>query len=221
MTLSKATNKIHAVLFDLDGTLVDTAPDLVAALNLSLNDHGFQSVELSAVREAASHGSLALVKAAVGQSSDEQQYSIQQGLLNHYQVVNGKFSRLFDGVSEFLSHLDDLNIPYGVVTNKPARFTRPLMHALALTDRVKTVISGDSTQFSKPHVAPMLLAAQQINCHPEKILYLGDAERDLIAAQNSAMHGGIALWGYIGPNDSPNDWPHSYSYTHPKMIILE
>ncbi|QFU22890.1 HAD hydrolase-like protein [Shewanella eurypsychrophilus] len=210
---------IKAVLFDLDGTLADTAPDLVAALNLSLEQLGHSSVTLTQMRHIASNGSMALVKAALPHASEHEQLHAQQELLRFYEQINGDNCYLFDGIPQLLAHLDSVGLPYGIITNKPARFTRPLIAALGLTSRMKTVISGDSTLFAKPHVAPMLLASQQISVCPENILYLGDAERDLLAAKYSAMIGGTALWGYISDNDQPENWPSQHNFNTPFEVL--
>jgi len=205
---------VKAVLFDLDGTLADTAPDLVQALNLSLDEAGFTIQVLGAMRHAASHGSLFLVQTAIPEADERVQINIQQALLRHYARINGDHSRLFDDLPELLSLLDSQAIPYGVVTNKPARFARPLIEKLGLTYKLKALISGDSTRYAKPHTAPMLLAAQQIATAPQDILYLGDAERDLVAAHNASMLGGVALWGYLSPTDKPDTWPADRQFEH-------
>jgi 2-phosphoglycolate phosphatase len=205
---------VKAVLFDLDGTLADTAPDLVQALNLSLDEAGFTIQVLGAMRHAASHGSLFLVKTAIPEADERVQIDIQQAMLRHYARINGDHCRLFDDLPELLSLLDSQAIPYGVVTNKPARFARPLIEKLGLTYKLKALISGDSTRYAKPHTAPMLLAAQQIATAPQDILYLGDAERDLVAAHNARMLGGVALWGYLSPADKPDTWPADRQFEH-------
>jgi 2-phosphoglycolate phosphatase len=205
---------IKGVLFDLDGTLADTAPDLVQALNLSLDEAGFNVQTLETMRHAASHGSLYLVKTAIPHAEERVQIAIQQALLRYYVQINGDHSRLFNDLPELLSLLDSQAIPYGVVTNKPARFSRPLVAKLGLTDKLKTMISGDSTRYSKPHTAPMFLAAQQIAIAPQSILYLGDAERDLVAAHNASMLGGVALWGYLSATDKPDTWPAGRQFEH-------
>ncbi|MCL1125722.1 HAD family hydrolase [Shewanella surugensis] len=208
------TNKvpIKGVLFDLDGTLADTAPDLVHALNLSLKDFGYPQQSIDSMRSAASHGSLALVNAAQPDLSIDETTIIQQRLLTYYHQINGDNTEIFDGLQAVLSLLDNKGIPYGVVTNKAARFARPLLDVLDLTQRMCTIISGDSTLYAKPHTAPMWLAAQQMNCASHTILYLGDAERDLIAAKNANMIGGVALWGYINHDDLPNTWPADHYF---------
>lgn len=210
--------QVKGVLFDLDGTLADTAPDLVAALNLSLQDHHLAPVPFEAVRSAASHGSFALVDAALPTANATLRTQLQQGLLHHYRNINGMHCQLFTGIAELLAWLDSRSLPFGVITNKPARFTRPLLHALNLTQRMTTIVSGDSTLHAKPHSAPMFLGAQQINCAPEQILYLGDAKRDLDAAKAAGMLGGVALWGYLSDADTPLDWPAVGRFSTPTEL---
>ncbi|MPY23784.1 HAD family hydrolase [Shewanella sp. YLB-07] len=218
--LDEASNvRVKAVLFDLDGTLADTAPDLVAALNMSLAELGYPQVSLEEMRHIASDGSMALAKAALPDVSEEVHLKAQQLLLSFYAEVNGQFCRLFAGIAELLEHLDHRGIPFGIVTNKPARYTRPLIAALGLTQSMKTVISGDSTLYPKPHTAPMLLASQQIERKSQEILYLGDAKRDLVAARASGMLGGVALWGYIGETDTPENWPSDYHFDSPLDVL--
>ncbi|WP_298775812.1 HAD family hydrolase [uncultured Shewanella sp.] len=210
--VSSSASPIKGVLFDLDGTLADTAPDLITALNLSLKEFGYPQHSIESMRSVASHGSLALVSAAEPSLTDDKKIQIQQRLLHHYHHINGDNTAIFDGIDAVLSLLDSKHIPYGVVTNKAARFARPLLDSLKLTQRMRTIVSGDSTLKSKPHTAPMWLAAQQMGCAPHTILYLGDAERDLIAAKNANMIGAVALWGYISQDDFPNNWPAKHYF---------
>lgn len=212
--------QIKGILFDLDGTLADTAPDLVQALNLSLLDAGLAPKPFDLLRSAASHGSFALVDAAIPNASDPLRTQLQQGLLAHYQRINGDLCRLFAGIAPLLDWFDLQGLPFGVITNKPARFTRPLLQKLNLQQRMKVIISGDSTRYAKPHSAPMLLGAQQLGCKPEHILYLGDAQRDLLAAQAAGMLGGVALWGYLSEHDTPQHWPACFQFESP-MSVLE
>ncbi|MCL1142475.1 HAD family hydrolase [Shewanella gaetbuli] len=210
---------IHGVLFDLDGTLADTAPDLVCALNLSLAESGHPQCHLHEVKHAATHGSLALVQTALPNEPLEIQQAIQQQLLQHYHRINGDNSELFEHLAELLDYLDEKHIPYGIVTNKHARFARPLINKLSLTGRMKAIISGDSTLHPKPHAAPMLLAAQQLHVEPNNILYLGDAERDLVAAQNANMIGGAAHWGYLSDTDQPHNWPAQLHFKSSQCLL--
>jgi phosphoglycolate phosphatase len=210
--------QVKGVLFDLDGTLADTAPDLVQALNLSLQDVGIAAQPLAAMRYAASHGSFALVDAAIPDAAEDLRSHVQQGLLAHYQRINGDHSQLFIGMAALLDWLELNTLPFGVITNKPARFCRPLLKRLNLHLRMPVIISGDSTRHAKPHTAPMLLGAQQLKCSPETILYLGDAERDLLAAKAAGMLGGVALWGYLGGDDKPAQWPALAHFASPTEL---
>lgn len=211
MTKAEAL-QIKGVLFDLDGTLADTAPDMIEALNISLEAHGHSRVPFEQIRDSASHGSIAMIRAALPHIDEQYIAQLQQSLFDNYERINGDDCRLFEGLDRLLETLHGLSIPYGVVTNKPARFSRPLLNRLGLTAKMPTVISGDTTLYSKPHTAPMHLAAQQLKVLPEHILYLGDAERDLVAAKAANMISGLALWGYIGANDDISLWPADLSF---------
>ncbi|MGS0676498.1 HAD family hydrolase [Shewanella sp. 125m-1] len=211
MTKAQALT-IKGVLFDLDGTLADTAPEMIEALNMALAANGHSRVPFEAIRASASHGSVAMIKAAIPAIDDASIPSLQQSLFDNYELINGDNCDLFKGLDRLLDTLSQLSIPFGVVTNKPARFARPLLDKLGLTAKMPAVVSGDTTQHSKPHTAPMLLAAQQLRVLPEHILYLGDAERDLIAAKAANMISGLAVWGYIGPDDEPSLWPADLSF---------
>ncbi|MCG9730778.1 HAD-IA family hydrolase [Shewanella sp. Isolate13] len=203
---------IRGVLFDLDGTLADTAPDMVEALNISLESRGHPRVPFDQIRASASHGSIAMIKAALPLIDEQGVPELQQLLFDNYERINGDDCNLFQGLDRLLDTLSQLSIPYGVVTNKPARFSRPLLNRLGLTAKMPTVISGDTTLHAKPHTAPMRLAAQQMNVLPEHILYLGDAERDLVAAKAANMISGLALWGYISHDDDISSWPADLSF---------
>ena len=206
------------VLFDLDGTLVDTAPDLVAALNLALTGAGFNKVRLEDVRHAASHGSMALVRAAQPSIPEEQAYSLQQSLLLHYAEVNGRYCQLFEGIQSLLDDLARANIPYGIVTNKAACFARPLIERIGLASSCKALISGDSVTRGKPDAAPMLLAASQLNRSARHIVYLGDAKRDMEAARAAQMTSALASWGYISAGDDIHSWPVDVTLAHPLSL---
>ncbi|GIU49571.1 haloacid dehalogenase [Shewanella sairae] len=199
--------QIKGVLFDLDGTLADTAPDMVAALNMTLKSHGYDPAAFEQLRASASHGSIAMIKTALPDVDEALIPQLQQSLFSDYEQINGDNCQLFPGLNDILAQLTQRAIPYGVITNKPARFTRPLLNRLGLTAKMPAIVSGDTTLHSKPHTAPMFLGAQQLNISPEHILYLGDAERDLVAAKAAGMVSGLVEWGYIGDNDNTADWP--------------
>lgn len=207
------------VLFDLDGTLVDTAPDLVAALNLALADFGFSRADLDSMRPIASHGSLALVKAAKPDLDEDVAIQIQQALLAHYGKVNGTEAKLFPGINLLLEHLESRHIPWGIVTNKAARYARPLLDRLGLAHQCSTLISGDTVTRGKPDAAPMLLGASHLGRHTEHLLYLGDAKRDMEAARNAGMVSVLASWGYLSSLDEAHDWPIDIHLKRPQDLI--
>ena len=213
------TTKIQGVLFDLDGTLVDTALDLIHALNLSLTEYGFVDCDELQLRAAASHGSLMMVQTALPNETDDVHHNVRMSMLKHYEQINGEKGGLFENLDKFLDFLSSNDIPFGIVTNKPARFTRPLTNKLNLTQKFKSIVSGDSTKVQKPELAPMLLAAQQLECQPENILYLGDAQRDIDAANNSGMISVFVEWGYLSQNDDPASWNADLSIKDPLDLL--
>ncbi|QSX38946.1 HAD family hydrolase [Shewanella sedimentimangrovi] len=209
----------QGVLLDVDGTLVDTAPDLVQALNLALSDFGLPEVSLAQMRHVASHGSLALVEAGAPMQPQAMKYELQHALLRHYARINGQHCVLFAGMAELLKELEQSGIPVGVVTNKAARFCRPLMGSLGIESALLSIVCGDSTLMAKPNAAPMLLAAQQLGVAPADIWYLGDAERDMQAAVNAGMAPVLALWGYLGEQDDIDSWPVEYRLNSPLELV--
>lgn len=209
-----------ALLFDLDGTLIDTAPDLVAALNMALVEAGLPVISESIAKYAASHGSMALVNSAQPTLDIETKTRLQHSLLAHYLTINGDHSQPYPGIIELLNDAKKLGYKLGIVTNKPARFTRPLLDKLNMAQFFDCVISGDSTMFSKPHAAPMLLAAQQLDTKVDNIIYLGDAQRDMQAAHVCNMHAVLVLWGYIAADDDISTWPYNSQIAHPQQLVL-
>ncbi|WP_417763055.1 HAD family hydrolase [Shewanella sp.] len=215
-----ALPSIQGLLFDLDGTLVDTAPDLIQALYLALAQFQLPCLaDEATLTSVASHGSLGLVKTAQPQQTAEMTETLRLALLDHYHTVNGDAAKLFDGIAELLAFANKQHLKVGVVTNKPARFTRPLLQKLGLTPQLHSIISADSTRFRKPDVQPMLLAAQQLQLPTNNILYLGDAERDIVAAKNSAMPSAVALWGYLAETDRPEAWGADIALQQPTELL--
>jgi len=186
---------ITAVLFDLDGTLVDTVPDLGAALNHVLQTEGQATLNLETIRPYAASGSAKLIALGFGENHPEQD-QLQAKLLNHYEAHVADHSELFAGMSEVLETLDARHIPYGIVTNKPARFTEPLCHRLDIDQRLTLVVSGDSTPYSKPHPEPLKHACMILDMAPENVLYIGDTSVDIEACQQANMPMLYAEYGY-------------------------
>ena len=197
----------QAVLFDLDGTLVDTAPDLGLALNLLRARHGLPPLPAEEIRPHASHGARGLLKIGFGLDAGSMQFeAYRNDFLNLYAENICRDSRLFEGVPDLLDVLEARRIPWGVVTNKPARFTEPLLSLLNLAERAATIVSGDTCPQPKPHPDPMHYAAEELGLPASACLYVGDAERDVEAARAAGMQAVVALWGYLAGHDRPQDW---------------
>ena len=200
-------NKIRTVLFDLAGTLVDTAPDMVGALNQLLAEENQPEVALTQARNHVSHGSAALVRLGFGEQQQDADYQRRiKRFLAIYESRLCEQSGLFPGMDELLIAVENSGKNWGVVTNKPGWLTDPLMESLNLNQRSICVISGDSVAERKPHPLPMLTAAELAGSHPRECIYLGDAERDIQAGKAASMHTLIANWGYIDDSQRPSDW---------------
>jgi len=209
-----------AVLFDLDGTLVDTAPDLAFALNSVLEEQGKPTLPYEVIRPVASNGAAGLLDLGFSISGDDDIFPpLRARLLELYQNNITRESKLFDGMEQVLTALEEANITWGIITNKPAFLTDPLVDALQLSHRAACVVSGDTTAHSKPHPAPMLHACEVINHPAEKCLYIGDAARDIEAGKNSNMQTVAALYGYLDAADDPADWNADFSIKHPLDIL--
>ena len=207
---------IRAVLFDLDGTLVDTASDLGHALNLQRTRHGFAPLADEIIRPQASHGARGLLGLGFGLHPEDARFpAMREEFLELYAANICRHSRPFPGISELLDALEQRGLAWGVVTNKPARFTEPLMSILDLAERATCIVSGDTCPQPKPHPAPMLAAAELCGAKPGQCLYLGDAERDIQAARAAAMPALVAAWGYIDAADQPQTWGAHAEIHHP------
>ncbi|MGL4768493.1 MAG: phosphoglycolate phosphatase [Formosimonas sp.] len=196
-----------AVLFDLDGTLVDSAPDLAAAVNHLRARQGLADLPLAQLRPFASHGARGLIGAGLGVKPEQAEFAaLRDAFLNHYEAHATDLTCVFDGVERVLSRLEQLGVPWGIVTNKHARFTRPVVDALGLAQRAAVVVSGDTTPHAKPHPAPMLYAAHQLGLSPTHLIYVGDDSRDIEAARAAGyMSAFAAAYGYCA-QDEVADW---------------
>ena len=198
---------LKAVLFDLDGTFADTAQDLAAALNYVLQINNQATLSFDAIRPEVSNGGIALIKLGFKIEPDHPQFeTYRQQLLDYYQQNIAQHTTLFDGIEPVLSFLKQNNIAWGIVTNKPAWLTDPLMAALSLPSKPECVISGDTLATRKPDPEPLLHACKLLNCHSSDTLYIGDAQRDIQAGNNAKMQTLVALFGYIGEQDKPLSW---------------
>jgi phosphoglycolate phosphatase len=211
---------IKAVLFDLDGTFADTAPDLGAALNHVLALHGKPPLPLEKSRLQASHGTAGLLGLGFGILPDDPDFTeLRNEFLEHYTAHICDQTTLFANTEELITALEQRGLPWGIVTNKPHRFTVPLMQALGYATRAGCMVSGDTCAQAKPHPMPMLHAAQLINVAPEHCLYLGDDKRDMEAANAANMRGIIALYGYIDPLASLDTWQASGRVQAPLELL--
>ena len=198
---------ISAILFDLDGTLADTALDLGYALNLQRQRHGLPDLAHATIRLKASHGARALLQLGFDISSKSPAFdALYAEYLKLYLEHICDKTILFPGTEALLLELESRGIPWGIVTNKPARFTLPLLKALNLEQRAACIISGDSTPRPKPHPEPLLTAAAHLRMVPAACLYIGDAERDIEAAVAAGMRALIANYGYLSSHDRPDTW---------------
>lgn len=199
--------KLSCVLFDLDGTLVDTAPDLIACLNFGLQKHGFSPVSDEHVKPYVSFGAIAMINASIEKNVDEEKRAaILDSMLIEYENNIVRFSRFFDGITDVLAFIEMQNLYWGIVTNKRERFTFPLIEALNLKTRAACVICGDTTPNPKPHPAPLFAACEKIGVSVEECVYIGDAAHDILAGKNAEMHTLAATYGYLQENEKPELW---------------
>ena len=198
--------RFDAILFDLDGTLIDTAPDMVAVLLSMQRDHGMQPLRYDLVRSQVSNGVAGLVRLAFPDADDVQAEILRQQYLDRYEDSVCVDSTLFPELDDLLDKLDSGGHPWGVVTNKPARMTGPLLASLGLRDRTACSISGDTLAERKPHPAPLLLASRQIDVAPRRCVYVGDASRDIEAGRAAGMFTIAVGYGYIPADEDPAVW---------------
>lgn len=198
---------IKAVLFDLDGTLADTALDLGAALNQLLAEEGLPAKPDHLIRPIASHGARALIGLGFGIDDEHPAFpALRQRFLDHYARRFADRTCLFAGVPELIAALDQRGLSWGIVTNKPMRFTDQLIPALPFPVPPGVVVSGDTVGVAKPDPRPMRHASQQLGVDSRECIYVGDAERDILAGRNVGMLTVLAAWGYIADSDRPERW---------------
>lgn len=198
---------IEAVLFDLDGTLVDTAPDMGAALNNLLSEENMQPLSLDTIRPLVSQGGLVLTRLGfAGKVPEAEIEPLRQRYLQHYHAIVADESRLFEGYAEILDELEARSIPWGIVTNKPEWLTHPLLEQLDLALRTGTVIGGDTLEQRKPHPLPLQVAAKQLGVNCNNCVYVGDDERDIVAGKAANMKTLVAAYGYIEDAASIETW---------------
>ena len=207
------------MLFDLDGTLLDTAPDMVGALNELRGREGLAALPFETLRRHVSHGAARLVSVGFGLVEGAEFERLRLGFLDTYRARLASDTRPFDGMEEVLARFADDGLPWGIVTNKPAWLTDPLLAALGLDRRAGCVVSGDTLAERKPHPRPLLHAAQLLGLDPALCSYVGDAERDIQAGRAAGMRTAVAAFGYLGEDDDPWSWQPDTIVSHPAELL--
>lgn len=212
--------KITCVLFDLDGTLLDTAPDMTNALNLLLAEENKAPLSNEACRDYVSHGSVAMINLGFGDEQNPDEFERRRlRFLKLYETYLCLDTKLFEGMDKVLSFLEENYFPWGIVTNKPAFLTEPLLKELGLYTRASSIVSGDSLPNRKPHPEPLYHAANECQRLATECIYIGDAERDIEAGRRANMRTLIASYGYIDSSQSPVDWKADGVIEHPDEIL--
>ena len=212
--------KPAGVLFDLDGTLLDTAPDMGQALNRLLVEHNRPPLPAAMIRPVVSHGSLGLLKLGFDIDPAEAEFAaLRDRFLALYSADLAVKTALFEGMEQVLAALEQQATPWGIVTNKPGWLTGPLLQQVGLEQRVACVVSGDTLPQRKPDPAPLLHACEHIGVDPSTCLYIGDAERDIEAARRAGMASLVACYGYLQATEQPESWGAQGLLQHPLDLL--
>lgn len=211
---------IRAVLFDLDGTLIDSAPDLGAAADKMRTDRGLPSLPMARYRPMAGAGARGMLGEAFGMTPDHPEFAVwREEFFVNYESRMTENTTIFEGVPELVGQILRRNMAWGVVTNKAARFTEPLTRAIPLFQTAGAVVSGDTTPHAKPHPAPLLEAAARLNLPPEQCIYVGDDERDIVAGLAAGMGTVAAIYGYLGSKTDPKEWGAHAAIKSPAELL--
>lgn len=218
------SQSLHAVLFDLDGTLLDTAPDMVGALNDLRAEQSLSPIDYVIARAHVSHGAFGLVDIAFGRIDAVERVRLRDRFLEIYASRVATKTTLFDGMESVLDQVEAAGLAWGIVTNKPGSLTEPLLEALGLLSRCACVVSGDTVANRKPHPEPLLHAMRQINAasgpgDAAQLMYVGDADRDIQAGKAAGMITVAATYGYIPPDDDPLQWNADHIIEHPPQLL--
>ncbi len=211
---------IDAVLFDLDGTLIDSAPDLGAAADKMRTDRGMAPLPLANYRPMAGAGARGMIGVAFGLTPDDVGFAVlKEEFFANYEACMVERTYAFDGVAELIASIDGAGLKWGVVTNKSARFTLPLTRQMPLFGTAQTIVSGDTTPHAKPHPAPLLEAARQLNVAPARCVYVGDDERDIVAGRAAGMPTVAAAYGYLGALADTRHWNADATIVSPAALL--
>ena len=208
--------RLRAVLFDMDGTLLDTAPDFIAICQAMLAERGFPAVADKLIRDEISGGAKAMVAATFAMSPTAEGFeALRLEFLERYQQDCAVHSKLFDGMAELLADIEKANLIWGVVTNKPVRFAQPIMEQLGLAERSAVLICPDHVTNSKPDPEPLTLACKMLDLDPASVLFVGDDLRDIESGRDAGTKTAAVRYGYIHPNDNPDHWGADVVVDHP------
>ena len=211
---------IDAVLFDLDGTLIDSAPDLGAAADQMRLNRGLLSLPSADYRPMAGSGARGMLGVAFGITPDHEDFeTFKEEFFRNYEACMTERTYAFDGVVDLIAKLDQAGLKWGVVTNKSERFALPLTRAMSLFKTAQTIVGGDTTPHAKPHPAPLLEAARRIGVAPEKCVYVGDDERDIIAGRAARMSTVAAAYGYLGASHETAHWKADATIQTPSQLL--
>ncbi|TDQ39963.1 HAD-IA family hydrolase [Thiopseudomonas denitrificans] len=210
---------IRAVLFDLDGTLLDSARDFIAILQQMRAGRGLPAMDEQLIRQRVSAGAAAMVALALETAPEQAGFdALKDDFLQRYHANPCAHSRLFAGLAELLQLLEQRQIPWGVATNKPERFARPILHALQLEQRAAVLVCPEQVSQPKPAPDMLLLACRQLDVLPQHALYVGDDLRDIQAAEAAGMPSMSVGYGYHGPQDNPPGWGATHHVTHSTQL---
>ena len=208
--------KLRAVLFDMDGTLLDTAPDFIAICQAMRADRDLAPINPQHIRDEISGGAKAMVAVTFSMDPESPGFEeLRQEFLERYLVGCAVHSKLFDGMAELLEDIEKSKLIWGVVTNKPLRFAEPIMQQLGLASRSALLICPDHVKNTKPDPEPMRLACQQLGLQPQEILFVGDDLRDIESGRAAGTRTAAVSWGYIHPDDNPAHWGADVLVDHP------
>ncbi|MFG6466833.1 HAD family hydrolase [Roseateles sp. BYS87W] len=208
----------NVVLFDLDGTLIDSAADLGRAANAMRLARGLFELPLAQYRPYGGSGARGMLAQAFGVAPGHADYeTLKVEFLDRYELLMHETTCVFDGVDSVLRGLKAVGVRWGIVTNKATRFAEPLAARLGL--HAEVLVCGDSTPHVKPHPAPLLEAARRIGVNPESCLYVGDDARDIVAGRAAGMSTGVARWGYLGAEEAPEAWGADILFSEPAELL--
>jgi len=218
--MSALFSGLKALLFDLDGTLIDSAPDLAAAADKLRTDRGLPPLPYEAYRPMAGAGARGMVGVAFGVTPEDAEFiPLRDEFLTNYERCMTERTHAFAGVSEMLVALQTRQLAWGVVTNKAARFTEPLTRGMPLFATAQAVVSGDTTPHAKPHPAPLLEAARRMGLDPAQCVYVGDDERDIVAGRAAGMATVAATYGYLGAKVDTAAWNADAEINSPLALL--